>query len=161
MVNSSSFAGLTAGLPCRELTLGVLPCAIGCPILDLGRAGLTFGLLCVCARGRVVLFGADSFFVVAAAGVFSGVILGVFPGRRTAYGSAVAGLFSSGRGGRVGRRTVPDISEPVPVEFFSADLVDSPDMAEGGRAGPEDDAERLEAVLAPIGLLGCGFAGVV
>ena len=107
-----------------------------------------------------MLFGADSFFVVVAAGVFSGVILGVLPARRTAYGSAVAGLFISGRVGRVGRRTVPDISEPVPVELFSVDLEDSPDMAEGGRAGPEDE-ERFEAVLAPIDLLGCDFAGVV
>lgn len=90
-------------------------------------------------------------------------MLGVdLPGCRTAYGSAVAGLLSSGRG-RIGRRTVPDMSEPVPVEFFSADFVDSPDMPEGGRAGPEDDADAdmVEAVLEPIGLLSCGFAGVV
>ena len=55
------------------------------------------------------------------------------------------------------------MSEPVPVEFFSADFVDSPDMPEGGRAGPEDDADAdmVEAVLEPIGLLSCGFAGVV
>lgn len=107
-----------------------------------------------------MLFDVVDFFIVDVAGVFSGVMLGVdLPGRRTAYGSAVAGLFSSGRGGRIGRRTVPDISEPVPVEFFSADFVDSPDMAEGGRAGPEDGAERLEIVLAVVGLLSCDFAG--
>jgi hypothetical protein len=82
-----------------------------------------------------------------------------FPGRRTAYGSAVTGLFNSGRG-RIGRRTVPDISEPVPVEFFNADFVDSPDMAEGGRAGPDDAVDRFEAVLAPNVLLDCDLAGV-
>ena len=72
----------------------------------------------------------------------------------------MAGLFISGRVGRVGRRAVPDISEPLPVELFIADFVDSPDMAEGGRAGPED-AERFEVVLATIDLMGCDFAGVV
>jgi hypothetical protein len=95
-----------------------------------------------------VFFGTAGFFAVGAAGVFSGVIEGVtLPGRRTAYGSAVTGLFISGR--RTGRRTVPDISEPVPVEFFSADFVESVDMAEGGRAGPEDSVDRFEAVLVP------------
>jgi len=161
MVKSSSLAGLATGLSWRELTLGVLPCAMGCPILDFGRAGLTFGLLlCVCDRGRAVVFVVVGFFVAVGAGAFSGVMSGVdFPGRRTAYGSAVTGLFNSGRG-RIGRRTVPDISEPVPVEFFNADFVDSPDMAEGGRAGPDDAVDRFEAVLAPNVLLDCDLAGV-
>jgi hypothetical protein len=123
-----------------------------CPNRDLLRIGLTLGLFCVCARGRAILFGATDFLAVAATGVFSGVIDGVIlpvPLRRTAYGSAVAGLVSSGRG-RIGpRRTVPLIKEPVPAEFFRADLVDSPDMAEGGRAGPEDAVDAVEVVLAP------------
>jgi hypothetical protein len=98
--------------------------------------------------------GTAGFLTVVATGVFSGVMEGVtFPGRRTAYGSAVAGLFNSGR--RTGRRTVPDISEPVPVEFFSADFVDSPDMADGGRAGPEEVVERFDVVLAPKGFADC------
>jgi hypothetical protein len=101
-----------------------------------------------------VFFGTAGFFAVVVAGVFSGVMEGVtFPGRRTAYGSAVAGLFNSGR--RTGRRTVPDINEPVPVEFFSADFVDSPDMAEGGRAGPDEAVERFDVVLAPRDLADC------
>lgn len=127
---------------------------MGWPILDLGRAGLTCGLFCVCARGLELLFGTAGFLVAVGAGAFSGVMLGVlFPGRRTAYGSAVAGRFNSGR--RTGRRTVPDIKEPVPVEFFSADFVDSPDMAEGGRAGPEEAVERFDVVLAPKDLADC------
>ena len=107
-----------------------------------------------------MLFGATDFFVVVAAGVFSGVIDGVtFPARRTAYGSAVAGLVNSGRG-RIGRRTVPPIKDPVPVGFFKADLVDSLDIAEGGRAGPEDVVDVLEAVLGPKDLADCDLAGV-
>ena len=95
-----------------------------------------------------MFLGTGGFFVVVAAGVFSGVSEGVtLPGFREACGSAVAGRFNSGR--RTGRRTLPDISEPVPVEFLSADLVDSPDMADGGRAGPEDAVDRFDAVLAP------------
>ena len=137
-----------------------------CASLDLLRTGLTFGLLCVCALGRaVVLLGTTiDFLAVAAAGVFSGVIDGVIlppapapaPARRTAYGSAVAGLGSSGR--RVGRRTVPDINEPVPVEFFKADLFDSPDMADGGR--PVDAVDALDAVLGPSDFADCDFTGV-
>lgn len=140
IVRSSSLAGLAVGLSCRELTVGVLFCAIGWPILDLLRTGLTVGLFWVFDRGRAVFLGIAGFFV-AGAGVFSGVIDGVtFPAaRRTAYGSAVAGLFSSGR--RIGRRTVPLINEPVLVGFFNADLVDSPDIAEGGRAVPDDGVE--------------------
>jgi hypothetical protein len=109
-----------------------------------------------------MFFGATDFFAVAAAGVFSGVIDGVtlpVPARRTAYGSAVAGRVSSGRG-LIGRRTVPDMSEPVPVEFFKADLVDSPDMAEGGRAEPDEAVDALEAVLAPNDFDDCVLAGV-
>jgi hypothetical protein len=121
---------------------------MGWPILDLLLTGLTLGLFWVCDRGRAVLFGTAGFFAVVAAGVFSGVRDGVtLPVRRTAYGSAVTGLVNSGR--FIGRRTVPDINEPVPVEFFRADFVDSPDMAEGGRAGPEDAVDKFEAVLAP------------
>jgi hypothetical protein len=108
--------------------------------------------------------GATDFFAVvaAAAGVFSGVIEGVtlpVPARRTAYGSAVAGLVSSGR--LIGRRTVPLISEPVlvPVEFFNADFVPSLDIAEGGRAGPEEAVDAFEAVLAPRDLVDCDFTG--
>lgn len=94
-----------------------------------------------------MLFGTAGFLAVGA-GVFSGVMDGVtFPARRTAYGSAVAGLLNSGR--RIGRRTVPDIKEPVVVEPFKADFVDSPDMAEGGRAGPEDAVDAVEVVLTP------------
>jgi hypothetical protein len=148
MVNSSSFAGLTAGLPCREPELAVLELLVLCPNLDLLRIGLTLGLFWVCDRGRATLFGATVFFVVVTAAVFSGVIDGVtlpVPLRRTAYGSAVAGLVSSGR--RIGRRTVPLINEPVPAEFFSADLVASPDIADGGRAGPDDAVDAFEAVL--------------
>jgi len=108
-----------------------------------------------------VLFGATDFFTVVAAGVFSGVMEGVtfpVPARRTAYGSAVAGLVSSGRG-LIGRRTVPPMSEPVPVEFFRADFVASPDIAEGGRAGPEDAVDAFEAVLAPRDLEDCDLTG--
>jgi hypothetical protein len=108
-----------------------------------------------------VLFGATDFFAVATAGVFSGVIDGVtlsVPARRTAYGSAVAGRVSSGRG-RIGRRTVPPSNEPVPVEFFKADLVDSPDIAEGGRAGPEEAVDAVEAVLEPKDFVNCDLTG--
>ena len=31
--------------------------------------------------------------------------------------------------------------DPVPVELFKADFVESPDMAEGGRACPVDGVE--------------------
>jgi hypothetical protein len=118
------------------------------------RTGLTIGLFWVCARGRAVFFGTAGFFVVVAAGVFSGVREGVtLPARRTAYGSAVAGLLNSGR--FIGRRTVPDINEPVPVELFRADFVDSPDIADGGRAGPEDAVDRFEVVLAPKDFADC------
>jgi hypothetical protein len=101
------------------------------------------------------------FLAVAALGVFSGVMDGVVlppapvPARRMAYGSAVAGLGSSGR--RIGRRTVPDIKEPVPVEFFNADLVDSPDMAEGGR--PFDAVDALDAGLGPNDFADCELTG--
>jgi|TARA_R110002003_G_scaffold296_7_gene18663 hypothetical protein len=106
--------------------------------------------------------GATDFFAVGTAGVFSGVMDGVVlpvPGtaRRTAYGSAVAGLVSSGR--RIGRRTVPLINEPVLVGFFNADFVDSPDIAEGGRAGPEDAVDAFEAVLAPNDFVDADFTG--
>jgi hypothetical protein len=50
---------------------------------------------------------------------------------------------------------VPDIKDPVPVEFFSADFVDSPDMADGGRAGPDEAVERFDVVLAPRDLADC------
>ena len=98
----------------------------------------------------MLLLGITDFLAVVAAGVFSGVIDGVVlpvppAARRTAYGSAVAGRGSSGL--RIGRRTVPLIKEPVPVEFLSADLVDSPDMAEGGLAEAEDAVDVLDAVL--------------
>jgi hypothetical protein len=160
--SSSSFAGLGAGLFCREFVLADWWPVVLCPSLDLLRAGLTLGLFWVCARGRALLFGGTDFFAVAATSVFSGVMDGVtlpLPARRTAYGSAVAGLVSSGRG-RVGRRTVPLIKEPVPVEFFKADLVDSPDMAEGGRAGPDEAFDTVDAVLAPRDFDNCGLAGV-
>lgn len=52
----------------------------------------------------------------------------------------------------MGRRTVPLIREPVVVELFSADLVDSPDMADGGRTGTDavaDDVDAVEVVLTP------------
>jgi hypothetical protein len=49
----------------------------------------------------------------------------------------------------MGRRTVPLIRDPVPVELFKADFVESPDMAEGGRAVPVDAVEVLEIVLEP------------
>jgi hypothetical protein len=52
------------------------------------------------------------------------------------------------------------MSEPVPVEFFNADLVDSPDMAEGGRAEPEEAVDAFEAVLAPSAFDDCDLAGV-
>jgi len=87
MVRSSSLAGLNAGLPCRELALGVLWCVTGSPILDLLLIGLILGLVWVCARARAVLLGATDFFAVVAAGVFSGVMEGVtlpVPVRRTA-----------------------------------------------------------------------------
>lgn len=46
---------------------------------------------------------------------------------------------------------MPLINEPVlvPVELFRADFVASPDMADGGRAGPLDAVELLDIVLAP------------
>jgi hypothetical protein len=141
--------------------LAVLWLVVLCPSLDLLRMGLTLGLFCVCARGRTLLFGATDFFAVVAAGVFSGVIDGValpVPARRTAYGSAVAGLVSSGRG-RIGRRTVPPINEPVPVEFFNADFVASPDMADGGRAGAEEVLDAFDAVLAPRDFVDVDFTG--
>jgi hypothetical protein len=143
--------------------LAVFCVVLLCPSLDLLRIGLTLGLFCVCDLGRTLLFGAADFFVVATAGVFSGVMDGVtlpVPARRTAYGSAVAGLVSSGR--RIGRRTVPLINEPVPVEFFNADFVASPDMAEGGRAGPEeavDAVDVVEAILAPKDLVDADLTG--
>ena len=87
MVNSASFEGLTAGLPWRELVLGVLRWLATSPSLDLLRTGLMLGLFCVCDRGRLMLFGAIGFLVVVVAGVFSGVIEGVtlpVPARRTA-----------------------------------------------------------------------------
>jgi hypothetical protein len=164
MVNSSSSSLAGAGLFCRELVLAVLWAVALCPSLDLLRTGLTLGLFCVCARGRTLLFGATDFLVVVTAGVFSGVMDGVtlpLPARRTAYGSAVAGLVSSGRG-RVGRRTVPLIREPVldPIEFFKADLVDSPDIAEGGRAGPDEAFVTCAAVLDPRDFDDTDLAGV-
>jgi hypothetical protein len=39
--------------------------------------------------------------------------------------------------------------DPVPVELFNADFVDSPDIADGGRAGPFEAEEALDMVLAP------------
>ena len=50
---------------------------------------------------------------------------------------------------------MPDINDPVAVEFLSADFVDSPDIAEGGRAGPEEAVERFDVVLAPNDLADC------
>jgi hypothetical protein len=91
-----------------------------------------------------VLLGAADFFAVVTAGVLSGVIAGVLAPERTAYGSAVLGLGISGR--RTGRRTVPLIRDPVPVELFKADFVESPDMAEGGLVEP---AVAVEVVLEP------------
>lgn len=159
-VRSSSLAGLIPGLPCRELPLGVFRCMVAdSPSLDLLRIGLMLGLLCVCARARAVLLGATDFFAVAA-GVFSGVIDGVtfFAPGRLAYGSAVAGLVNSGRG-RIGLRTVPPISEPVPVEVeASADFDDPPDRADGGRA-VEDAVDALEAVLEPRDFADNDFTG--
>jgi hypothetical protein len=83
------------------------------------------------------------------AGVFSGVVVveGVILVCRIAYGSAVFGLFISGR--RMGRRTVPLISEPVPVEVLRADFVESPDMADGGLAGPLVAVEAVDVVREP------------
>lgn len=131
---------------------------MGCPILDLLLIGLTVGLFWVCDRGRAVLLGTAGFFTVGA-GVFSGVIEGVtFPARRAAYGSAVAGLLSSGR--RIGRRIVPDISEPVLVGPFRADFVDSPDIAEGGRAGPKDAVDTVDAVEMVLALAPRDFAEI-
>ena len=66
---------------------------------------------------------------------------------RTEYGSAVLGRFISGR--RIGRRTVPLIRDPVPVELFRADFVDSLDIADGGRGGPLEIVEVLDIVRAP------------
>jgi hypothetical protein len=83
--------------------------------------------------------GAADFFAVVTAGVLSGVIAGVLAPERTAYGSAVLGRVISGR--RIGRRTVPLIRDPVPVELFKADFVESPDIADGGLACPVDAVE--------------------
>ena len=57
---------------------------------------------------------------------------------------------------------MPDIREPVPVEFFSADFVDSPDMPEGGRGGPDDAVDKFEVVLEPKDLFraGCDLVDV-
>jgi hypothetical protein len=133
--------------------LGVFRCVVvaAWPILDLLRTGLTAGLLRVCDCGRAALEVEDpiDFFSDLTAGVFSGVVVVdgvILPPGRTEYGSAVFGLFSSGR--RIGRRTVPLIRDPVPVELFKVDFVDSPDMADGGRAGPEDAVEALDILLA-------------
>jgi hypothetical protein len=48
------------------------------------------------------------------------------------------------------------------VEFFRADFVDSPDIADGGRAGPEEAAGAFDVVLnpAPRDFADCDFAGV-
>lgn len=135
--------------------LGFFLCVAVRPVstLDLLRTGLTAGLCCVCDRGRAALevVGPIDFFSDFTAGVFSGVVVvdGMILVWRDAYGSAVFGLFSSGR--RIGRRTVPPINEPVPVpvELFKADFVPSPDMADGGRAGPLDAAEMFDMVFAP------------
>ena len=108
----------------------------------------------------MVLLGATDFFTVSLAGVFSGVIEGVTflpPARRLAYGSAVAGLTSSGRG-RIGRRTVPDMSDPVPAPVDDiADFVELP-KAEGGLA-LEDAVEAFDAFLDVKDLLDCDFTG--
>lgn len=135
--------------------LGVFRCVAERAVstLDLLRTGLTAGLCCVCDRGRAALeaVGTPGFFSDLTAGIFSGVVVadGMILVCRDAYGSAVFGLFSSGR--RIGRRTVPLIKEPVlvPVELFRADFVASTDMADGGRAGPLDAVELLDMVLAP------------
>jgi hypothetical protein len=47
-----------------------------------------------------------------------------------------------------------------PVEFFRADLVDSPDMAEGGRAGPDEAFITWAAVLDPRDFDDTDLAGV-
>lgn len=133
--------------------LGFFLCVAVRPVstLDLLLTGLAAGLFWVCDRGRAALdvVGPTDFFSDLTAGVFSGVVVvdGVILFCRTEYGSAVFGLLSSGR--RIGLRTVPLINDPVPVELFRADLVDSPDMADGGRAGPLDAVEALDMVLAP------------
>jgi hypothetical protein len=80
------------------------------------------------------------------------------PGR-LAYGSAVAGRVNSGRG-LIGLRTVPPISEPVPLEFeASADFDDPPDRADGGRAAADDAVDALEGILEPIDFAGNDFTG--
>ena len=108
-----------------------------------------------------MLLGATDFFTVVVAGVFSGVMEGVtfLPARRVAYGSAVAGLVNSGRG-RMGRRTVPPINEPVPVGFAdNADFVALPDIADGGRAVVDDAVDALDAVLEPRDFADSDFTG--
>lgn len=110
-----------------------------------------------------MLLGATDFFTVVAAGVFSGVMEGVTvfpPARRTEYGSAVAGRVNSGRG-RIGRRTVPLIKEPVPLGFdATADFVrESADKADGGRAVVDDAVDALETVLEPRDIADCDFTG--
>jgi len=151
-----------AGLACRGCALGVLRAVVGAavlsPSLDLLRIGLTLGLWCVWARGRVVLFATD-FFTVVATGVFSGVIEGVtFLAARLPYGSAVAGLASSGR--RIGRLAVPLINEPVPFGFApNADFVAEFPSADGGRARPDDAVEAFDVVLEPRDFADADFTG--
>ena len=153
IVRSSSLWGLAAGLPLCDPMLGSFLCVVARPVStrDLLRTGLTTGLFCArdCERAALELVGPTDFFNDFTAGVFSGVVVveGVILVCRAAYGSAVFGLFNSGR--RIGRLTVPPINEPVPVELFRADFVDSPDMADGGREGPLDADETLDVVLAP------------
>jgi hypothetical protein len=118
------------------------------------------GLFWVSARGLTVLFGATDFFTVGA-GVFSGVIEGVtfLTGRRVSYGPAVAGLVSSGLG-RIGRRTVPLIREPVPLGFDpNADLVELPESPDGGRAVAEEAVDALDVALDPRDFADCDLTG--
>lgn len=68
----------------------------------------------------------------------------------------MAGLCNSGR--RIGRRAVPLINEPVPLED-KADLVALP-SAEGGRPAADDVDEVFDAVLGPSDFADCDFTGV-
>jgi hypothetical protein len=153
MVKSSSLCGLAAGLARCDPMLGFFLCVVVRPVstLDLLRTGLALGLFCVCGRDRAALVVVEppDFLSDFTAGVFSGVVVveGAILVCRMAYGSAVFGLFISGR--RMGRRTVPLISEPVPVEVLRADFVESPDMADGGLAGPLVAVGAVDVVREP------------
>lgn len=147
----SCFEGLSVEMSLTKSSSRECDSSCAGPALDLCLIGLAAGLCLAGAGvrsciGRVLaaLLGAVGFVDLVETsrlGLSAGLLEGVsgFSILLDAYGSAVAGLVSSGLRGR---RTGADMSEPAPTvaEVCRAGRVAEEDIAEGGRAGCEGPA---------------------